>query len=729
MLNYHFKFAFGIRKYFRSFSGLEERSSAPFSEAEWRAAAQLNFGKTLSNEAAVPLRSVFQFLKTGSTEGGMVFPYAPLSLDKANFFPLESESGDFATLEAGFTAEWDKVKKSTPEAVGETLLFLAKKYLSKVGCSPEMPHISAFEHIKTTAALAECLERGKNGGILLVTAGLDGIQSFCYDIIRNRAARSMKGRSFFLQMMLDALAHAIVSHSDIKVSSGNIIYARGGKIYLLLPDNDKVKTALTQIKNQARSKLWADDKAGLFLYFESVTFKSGTSDLNQTWNELDGQVRQSKSRKFNSELTPHFDKLFVPQPEGFDAADARNGKKQICSVTGETIQVAGKNDWNSMLNDAEVLFSPTVEPIWVKKIVKTQANIASELNDAKRIAIDTSGEKDWFEPIGTTPKVGLLTEGETAPATAFIRCLNDPVNFLEFNAHGFSFYGGNEQAKKGDGDLKEYSELVGIESLEDLHKGFHRLGVARLDLDGLGSIVHNVRQSFAANASLSLQLDIFLSGYVNTIRKKLENDGSQYLNILFSGGDDMLVVGRWNVVLDFIEEIRTDFRHFIGNDDFCTISAGVVLVTPKFPIGKATENAGIALQAAKEFSNGKKNAITFLGETLSWEKEFEAVKNIKARLFDLLTDGKISAAFLQRLMQLQVIKNKHLTDSRLKDKPDLSYRWQTAWQFAKLRERYPELKILLDKMTTELFLSERNYDLYALAARWTELERRAMDNN
>ena len=343
---YHGKLAYGIRKYFPNFSGLEDWGGSTISETQWQAATLLNYAGATIKEKEVPLRSVFQFLKEGKTEGGKVFPYAPLSIDEANFFPQDKESGSFAALEDSFLKDWEKIKKGAPESVGETLLFLAKKYLSKVGCSPEMPHISAFEHIKTTAALAECMERSENGTLLLVGVGLDNIQGFCYDIVSSKAAKSLKGRSFYLQMLLDSIAQDILKHPAIKAAFGHIIYARGGKMFLLLPDNPEVRDTLEEIRENIINSFWEKYRASLYCYLRYQDFSATESNLVVVWGKLNDQITKDRKQKYNAKLIADFNLFFTPIEEGFDYDNPEHkgekgiGKKQFCRVSGELIEQA-----------------------------------------------------------------------------------------------------------------------------------------------------------------------------------------------------------------------------------------------------------------------------------------------------------------------------------------------------------------------------------------------------
>jgi len=137
--------------------------------------------------------------------------------------------------------------------------------------------------------------------------------------------------------------------------------------------------------------------------------------------------------------------------------------------------------------------------------------------------------------------------------------------------------------------------------------------------------------------------------------------------------------------------------------------------------------AGEAENTSKEFEN--KNAITFLGETVSWNGEFERVQKLKDTFVDLINNENMSRAILHKLMQFAGIRknNKKKLSIDPTFKPDLSYKWNTAYYLKRFRDRAKNERIteFIKKLEIELFANNgRNYELVALAARWAELETR-----
>lgn len=646
---------------------------------------QLNYGKAVSEGEPAPLRSVFEFLKTGKTQNP-AFGYGVLSIERDSIFP-NCHQQDFKTLFNGFEAEWNNLKKLQPEHFVDTLLFLSKKYFSNAGCSPELPHISLHEHLKTAAALADCLARSDSREVLLVGAGLDNIQGFCYDIASSKAAKSLKGRSFFLQMLLDTISKEITSKTGTTV--GHIVYARGGKVFLLLPDSPLIRQTLGDIKAQLNRDIWARYRASLFMFLKYESFGASTSDLGQVWKNLQAKIRQDKQQKNREILTTDFGKFFEPIPEGFKPGDLQ-GEKQFCRVTGELIEHA-----NNKTNNIEA--NPTADPIWVQASVKFQSELGEALREAKdylQWSAKATHTIDDEAPIFTGSKTILTVpeEGNWSLRHArpfkndFVPAFRFKLNDLKFlpaspngTGYGFAFYGGNMQAtlteKNGETRIKQFSELAGLEDDADKGEGFTRLGIGRMDVDGLGDMAAKAEASFALNATFSARFDLFLSGYINTVRAS-EQDYVDFLNIVFSGGDDMLIVGRWDLTLDFLAELREDFRKFQGGD-FLTMSAGLVLVTPKFPIAKAVEMAGKAEDEAKGFAG--KNALCFLGEVISWHEEFEFVHYFSKKLSEWLDDADsgISMSLIFKLYRFYEMQSAGIPD----------WRWLSAWYFQQCEKK------------------------------------------
>lgn len=68
---------------------------------------------------------------------------------------------------------------------------------------------------------------------LMVTADMSGIQRFIYTVATAGAQRSLRSRSFFLEVLMEHYVDEVLSACGL--SRANLIYSGGGHCYLLCP--------------------------------------------------------------------------------------------------------------------------------------------------------------------------------------------------------------------------------------------------------------------------------------------------------------------------------------------------------------------------------------------------------------------------------------------------------------------------------------------------------------
>lgn len=747
----------------------------------------------------LPLFSVFNTLKNG--KGNRAFKLNALNND--TIFPVEiKEKADgvnqeeYAKLWDKFIQEFQQLPTDSLEGFTESLIFLLKKH---TWCIPsntmDMANVSLFEHLKTTAAFADSLsvyQKAKNEAftwnasdkrlvlneeqfpVIILGVDISGIQKFIYNIASSKAAKSLKGRSFYLQLLIDSMVQQIITHPKINATIGHVIYSSGGKFYMILPNTDGVKEALAQLKGKFEKELWQEHKGKISVNFGYTGFAYRTKKENNKWNNwieiesLDGKKELNDLWKFiadkiNIEKNKPFQSVLLEKWDEF--FDEGNGNlhyhetRKICAVTGEEL-----NEDNLKVLDTDA----DGNKIYVSKAVYEQTELGTALKDIDYI-ITYRNPKDesnylnnrshahikvlgtdhyLFDKIELTKNKTEFRKISSADISRVIR-INKAENFLvgiggKKISYGFQFYGGNEQAylrdKNGEvitkkrGSNADMFEKKKEKLFEDLAKTEYDeqtyLGILRMDIDNLGNIFINgfdkEERSFAGYATLSFLLDLFFSGYLNTIRNSEKY--KDWVNILYSGGDDIFAVGRWDKLIEFAKDIRKSFSIFTGREDI-TISAGMATVRNKFPIAKAAELAGDAEEAAKNYPKARKeklkNAFTFLGETISWNDEFDFVKKYKDMFINKIQTKNIPKAILHRLMQFDEIKKENeRRKNEDKYKPDLSYKWNTAYYLKRFSQRHKqENNFIMNDLMIKLFADkERNYDLIALACRWAELE-------
>jgi CRISPR-associated protein Csm1 len=173
------------------------------------------------------------------------------------------------------------------------------------------------------------------------------------------------------------------------------------------------------------------------------------------------------------------------------------------------------------------------------------------------------------------------------------------------------------------------------------------LAYLRIDADGMGAAFYKLKNDAERVGGLSRLLQLFFCDHVQELIKKEER--YRWLYPVYGGGDDLFVIGPWNLALDFAEELAAEFKKACGEGQL-TFSAGVALAKPKQHILTKSDEAAIALNERAKERDGKA-AIHVFGETFSW-KEFPGVLRSAKKMTGWYEGDLISSQFLQLLLAL-----------------------------------------------------------------------------
>lgn len=257
------------------------------------------------------------------------------------------------------------------------------------------------------------------------------------------------------------------------------------------------------------------------------------------------------------------------------------------------------------------------------------------------------------------------------------------------------------------------------------------LGVLRMDVDGLGKRFITGFDSIKAYKAFSKRLVNFFENEVKQIR--LEPEFKEYINIIYAGGDDLFIVGRWDKTIAIAQRIHYEVEKQFKNEGI-SISGGMVIVNPKFPIAKAAEQSGEAEDAAKRFKDGEKekNAFHFLGKTVSWDGDFDYVMRKKDEFVDMVKSFDLSKSILHKLMLYASVAQKNEQRKAEGKAQDYSYLWHASYYLTRYIKRYEKNRVIVDFVKNlrdkEITLNGgQNLQLIALAARWAELQLREFE--
>jgi len=332
----------------------------------------------------------------------------------------------------------------------------------------------------------------------------------------------------------------------------------------------------------------------------------------------------------------------------------------------------------------------------------------------------TDDYQNFFDsiPVGGKPKVCSVT-GIESPDCVRMEALSE-------DGDGYVLPSVRQQIQLGE----ELRLQEGFKTFEE-YAGSTDLGILRMDVDGLGKRFIEGFNSISEYKTFSNRLVDFFEEETKIIQQ--EPAFKPYLNIIYAGGDDLFVVGRWDKVIDFAERIRQETNNRFDSDGI-SISGGIVVVQPKFPISKAAELAGDAENAAKQFHNGEKNAFHMLGKTISWDREYDYVKSFKQQFVSLIEEYNLSKGILHKLMLYSSIADRNKILRKENKAEDYSFIWHISYYLTRYMKRYESNPAVSDFCRSlrdrEIdYRNGRNLELIALAARWAELVLKDNINN
>ena len=463
---------------------------------------------------------------------------------------------------------YDKIKQN-PDA----LLMLLQKYGSFIPISENSP-ISLYEHTKFLEAIRQC-----GNSFLLASADFSGIQNFIYTISSKGALKSLRARSFFLSLLSEHIIYEIFKKENLNCSS--IIFSGGGSFSLLLPQS--AKETLENIKEKINSYFL---HIGGRLYLGLVWLECNIDDLmppnfRHKWNDVDKLLEEDKNKKFSDKLQ---DLFVVTIPKKLTSQE----ECQICHRDDSNIMEEIENLEGNKMN--------------VCPLCKELFYLGDALTKYKYINRwgKQPTKKGHFIGVPSLSENAYYWVGKKPDGT-----FNWIKNSFQPNGY-WPFF-------TADYVTLENGKTADFESLADKSEGKKLIGCLRMDVDNLGVILSQRINSNLFSplilSTLSKSFNLFFTIYMNLIcKKKIDNPlliptenraKERLVSIIYSGGDDLVIIGAWNEICEISLDIRRNFKKYVKNNEDISISGGIFLAHPKFPLYQMISFSGKAEEIAK----------------------------------------------------------------------------------------------------------------------------------
>lgn len=600
-----------------------------------------------SVETRRPLYSIFKYINTNLDDNYInndyVYYLEPKPLDENPFYPVkitqksEEWHPDEKLMIEQHKESLEKFKQELTEiaangdnihtqAILKTLYALLWKYTSNISSASykSEPDISLFDHSRSVAAIASCLQEADDitTPILLLKGDISGIQKFIYSEIKDTdgAAKKLRGRSFFIKLISETLCNFIIRSFDLY--DANIIYNSGGSFEIILPSNQINKQKIEELEKYINQSLFNLFGAELQLIIAWKEFPA--NEFFTSYNEIQDTITQLLANKKKKKSFSILDQLFNTRFEQkeLEKAESLNLFEELgqqIPYSDYIIEIYSDTPL-SKLNDNNYLQDYFLSKIIPLENFNTYWLLVNKQNE---IELAISSLKKLNPKEITIYNINNTNIGINAKIT---RLFNDlPIGL------SFKFIANYAPIKieKNKVNLVEFSELAKISA-----ENYPLLGILRMDVDNLGYIFKNGMKgqsySIMRMSSLSRQLDLFFSRDVNLLAKE------HGIYITYSGGDDLFVVGSWVKIIDFAIQLKENFFKYTAENPNITLSGGIALTKDNFPIAKSAILSGNQEDLAKKSKltdekYGQKDKISIFDIPMRWD-EFKTKINISKQI-------------------------------------------------------------------------------------------------
>ena len=510
-----------------------------------------------------------------------------------------------------------------------TLLETHTSFIPSSTASAEEADISLYDHSKITAAVAGCYSEYflakqvldfkkaaydqeeslmKEKTFLLFSADLSGIQKFIYNIVTDDALKSLRSRSFFLEILMEHIMDELLDGCHL--SRANLIFQGGGHCYVLLPNTEEAQSFLRNFESTINQWLINNFSIGIYIAMAWLPC-SGNDLINQPaeeapYKKIFSDVNEQIAHKKANRYTPEQIKI-LNKPHSHGERECK-----ICGIT-ERLTPDDFCEWcdalrsvsNSILKENLIM-------------VTTTTPFSQKLG----LTLPSATENEVY--------LYFLQESEAR------NLLKEPRGVLRVYSKNHPFTGVSYSTRVFVGD---YNSTPLLDQMAKSHEGIQRIAVFRGDVDNLGytMLAGYERQSqevaeryrfvtLSRIAGLSRQLSLFFKYYVNQI---LDQPGQNRITnapptkrdvmIVYSGGDDIFLIGQWQDTIEAALELREAFRVFTGGA--LTLSAGLGIFNVKHPVAVSSSEVAEMEQVSKQ--QPEKDSLTLFqsntDHTYNWQ--------------------------------------------------------------------------------------------------------------
>lgn len=589
------------------------------------------------------------------TKGGSI--NYPTSKGSVSGNVLENAKKDF---------EYVLKNSNSDEELVSKLLIAAEKNLSFVPAAitdEKVNDISLFDHLKMTAAIAASVIRYLNENkitdfktlldkesdfmnekmFLLYSMDVSGIQDFIYTIATQKVLKGLRTRSFYLEIVIEHCIDTLLEKTGL--TRANLIYSGGGHAYIILPNTDGIKEILVEYEKQINDWFMEYYRTDLYI-------ASGYSECsaNSFCNEPAGSYKEifaEVSKKISDKKMKRYSSNVI---KTLNSIEQNDGSRE-CKVCHRVDRLTKEDKCEicaGIENISKDILNRDIFAVVPEKLTESSLPLPFGYN---LIALKRE-EADKLEKNGQIKRIYSK-------------------NSLDIDDSYIKIWVG------------DYHNGDDFSTLAKRSNGIKRLAVMRADVDNLGqAFVSGFENSKSKNsdqyvtlsrtATFSRKLSMFFKLHINEILANGEftmssekESGKRNALIVYSGGDDLFVIGSWDDIVEFSVDLSRKFKKFSQNT--LTVSAGIDLYPEKYPVAVMAKKTGELEEISKGMDG--KNAVTIAREENSykWKDLDEKVLGEKYNVIEnfFKNQGERGNSFIYRILELFNNREEKINIARL----------------------------------------------------------------
>ncbi|MFM6068067.1 MAG: type III-A CRISPR-associated protein Cas10/Csm1, partial [Sphaerospermopsis kisseleviana] len=182
------------------------------------------------------------------------------------------------------------------------LTLIVEKFGSFISFGEE--NIALIDLVKSTAAVAAALVNNtESKNITLIAGDLSGIQKFIYTISSDGALKSLRARSFYLELVTEEVVQQLLD--KLELPRTNVIYAGGGNLYILAGDISKVNNTINYVHENINKWLMNSFQGKLFLALDWLSVNPNClnkKEFAEDWVRINKKLAIQKNQKFKEQI-------------------------------------------------------------------------------------------------------------------------------------------------------------------------------------------------------------------------------------------------------------------------------------------------------------------------------------------------------------------------------------------------------------------------------------------